>query len=300
MKIPCSVIVMTKNEERNIEKCLRSAQGFAETFVVDSRSVDRTCEIAAGLGARVVQFDWNGKYPKKKQWCLENLPFSYDWVLYLDADEELTPAAAEEIRAEVCGRPKHSGYFAGYDYIFLGCVLRHGHRVYKLVLFDRHKAAFRTYNDLSAKNAGEVELHYQPSIDGSIGLLRKRIIHDDHVSLFHYFERHNSYSDWEAVVRIKGDSGGKESHLSNRRRLKKVFAWLPCKGLIAFTDSYILKGGFFDGYAGFHFAVARGVYYWQIGLKLRELEVAQRQLNSVVSSVKSTDGTENWRRHADQ
>ena len=74
-RVPVSVVVMTKNEESNLPKCLPSVERFDEVFVVDSRSDDRTQEIARSAGAEVVEFVWNGRYPKKKQWCLENLPF---------------------------------------------------------------------------------------------------------------------------------------------------------------------------------------------------------------------------------
>src|SRR5216684_1302539 len=114
MKIPVSVIIMTKNEERDLPKCLRSVADFAEVFVVDSSSTDCTCEIAREFGAHVVKFVWNRQYPKKKQWCLENLPTSYEWVLYVDADEEVGPVLAREIRSLVEGRTKHAGFFAGY------------------------------------------------------------------------------------------------------------------------------------------------------------------------------------------
>src|SRR5438093_11332304 len=137
MKIPVSVIVMTKEEERNIAKCLRSVEGFDEVFVVDSDSTDRTCAIAGAMGAKIVRFRWDGRYPKKKQWCLENLPFAHDWVLYLDADELLTPELREEIAGLLARPSRHAGWFATYEYVFLDRPLRHGHRVHKLVLFAR-------------------------------------------------------------------------------------------------------------------------------------------------------------------
>ncbi|WZB63940.1 glycosyltransferase [Achromobacter xylosoxidans] len=120
-KIPVSVVVMTKNEERNIAKCLKALAEFDEVFVIDSRSTDATCALAASLGAKVVDFQWNGKYPKKKQWCLEQLPFSHPVVLYVDADEEMTPALAREIRASL---PRFEagagGAFVPFDYVFCG------------------------------------------------------------------------------------------------------------------------------------------------------------------------------------
>ncbi|HKZ07038.1 MAG TPA: glycosyltransferase family 2 protein [Methylomirabilota bacterium] len=270
-RVPVSVIVMTKNEEANIAKCLRALRAFDEVFVVDSGSGDRTCAIAADLGATVVPFTWNGRYPKKKQWCLDELPFRHDWVLYVDADEEVRPELTREIAEAVAGPPRHAGYFVGYDYVFLGRVLRHGHRVYKLVLLNRHKARFPERDDLDVANMWEVEGHYQPLVEGTTGVLRARMRHDDHDTLYHYFERHNRYSDWEGTLRARRALlDAHEPQPTGRRALKALFARLPAKGLVAFLHSFVGKAGFLDGRAGFHYAVARAVYYWQIGLKTRE------------------------------
>jgi len=269
--LPASVIVMTKDEEANIAKCLRSVRGFDEVFVVDSGSRDRTCAIAAEMGATVVDFRWNGRYPKKKQWCLDELSFRHDWVLYVDADEEVTPELTEEIGRVLAGPPRHAGYFVGYDYVFLGHVLHHGHRVYKLVLLNRHKARFPERDDLDVANMWEVEGHYQPLVEGTTGALRRRMRHDDHATLYHYFERHNRYSDWEATLRARGTLLREaEAQPTGRRALKAIFARMPVKGLVAFLHSFVLRGGFLDGRAGFHYAIARGFYYWQIGIKSRE------------------------------
>ena len=277
-KIPVSVIVMTKDEEQNIAKCLRSVGNFAEVFVVDSGSADRTCAIAEGMGGKVIAFRWNGKYPKKKQWCLENLPLAHDWVLYVDADEEVSPQLSAEIRTLIAAGPQHAGYFVGYDYVFLGGVLSHGHRVYKLAFLARRKARFVEYDDLDIATALEIELHYQPRIQGSVGRLRGRMLHNDHKSLFQFFDRHNRYSDWEAVLRRRGVLVRPDDPQPGVRTiLKRIFAALPCKGPVAFVDSFLLKGGFMDRRAGFHFAVARAFYYWQVGVKMRGLGARQAE-----------------------
>jgi len=271
--IPVSVIVMTKNEESNLPKCLASVERFDEVFVADSLSKDRTAEIARAAGARVVEFDWNGRYPKKKQWCLENLPFRHDFVLYLDADEELSAPLVHEIAGHAARGFDRAGYFVGYDYVFLGRRLRHGLRVYKLVLFDRRRARFVERDDLDVEHMWEVEGHYQPRIDGPIGTLQARMLHRDEAGLYHYFERHNRYSDWEAALRSRDGIGRDDETLIGRRsRLKRTFAKMPFRPLGIFVYSYVLTGGFLDGRAGFNYAVSRGFYYWQIGLKLRERE----------------------------
>jgi glycosyltransferase involved in cell wall biosynthesis len=269
--IPVSVIVLTKNEERNLAKCLASARAFDELFVVDSQSTDGTCAIAEEHGARVLSFEWDGKYPKKKQWALEHVPFAHDWVLYLDADEEVTPELATEIRRLLPAGSRDAGYLVGLDYHFLGRTLQHGQRVHKLVLFDRRRGRFEARDDLDAENMWEVEGHYQPRIDGSVGTLDSPLVHDDHDSLYHYFERHNRYSDWEAVLR-RTANGSRETNGGSR--MKAIFNALPFKPLAFFVHSYLVRGGFLDGRAGYHYALAKAFYYWQI--RVKELELAER------------------------
>ena len=97
------MIVPCKNEESNIERCLNSVPWVDETFVIDSQSTDRTVELAKGLGAKVIQFHYEGGWPKKKNWALDNLAFSHDWVLILDADECLPLEAEKDLGMEGMG-----------------------------------------------------------------------------------------------------------------------------------------------------------------------------------------------------
>src|SRR5471032_1545951 len=100
-KVDVSVLVPIKNESRNLSRCLQSITWADEIWVVDSNSTDGSQDIAKKHGARVVQFGFNGTWPKKKNWALENLPFKHEWVFILDADEELNPDAEQELRAIV-------------------------------------------------------------------------------------------------------------------------------------------------------------------------------------------------------
>src|SRR5689334_5163848 len=97
-RVPVSVVIPTKNEAQNLPRCLGCVHWADEIFVVDSQSSDGSPEVAAQHGAEVVQFEFNGTWPKKKNWALENLPFRHEWVLILDADEVLPPAAETEFR----------------------------------------------------------------------------------------------------------------------------------------------------------------------------------------------------------
>ena len=273
-QIPVSVIVMTKNEEPNIRACLAPLMRFAELFVVDSNSTDATAVIAAEMGARVVPFIWNGLYPKKKQWCLDNLPFHCDWVLYVDADEQFSPQLVDEIAELMRSYPKAMGYFLRFDNSFLGRRLRHGLENFKLVMFNRHRGRFLDYKDLDVATMWEVEGHYQPVVDGEIAVLRNRALHADFRGLHQYFERLNRYSDWEAVIRSKGYiTAAGESQLGSRARLKRIFHHMPARSLAMFLYSYVYKRGFLDGRAGLAFATARFFYYWQVGMKMREAQI---------------------------
>src|SRR5579863_10361075 len=107
--LPLSAIVAVRNEARNLPRCLESLRDIGEVYVIDSQSTDDTVEIACSFGARVVQFHYQGGWPKKRQWAMETLPLAHDWILLLDADESLTPELAEEIRAAIQD-PRYDGY----------------------------------------------------------------------------------------------------------------------------------------------------------------------------------------------
>src|SRR5690349_14002470 len=96
-KFAVSVVVPVKNEADNLRRCLPALDWADQVFVVDSQSSDDTAAVALEHGAQVVQFHFNGTFPKKKNWALENLPLRNEWVLFVDADEVVVPALAQEI-----------------------------------------------------------------------------------------------------------------------------------------------------------------------------------------------------------
>ncbi|CAO3374925.1 glycosyltransferase family 2 protein [Azospirillum argentinense] len=269
--IPVSVVVMTRNEAANLPHCLPALDRFAERFVVDSGSTDGTPAIAAAAGALVVPFHWNGRYPKKKQWCLDHLPFGQEWVLFVDADERLGAALVEEIAALMAAGPRHAGYFVDGRPAFLGRRLRFGAGNRKLALFDRRKARFPPVPDLDVATMWEVEGHYQPVIAGAVGRLRHSLDHADDKPVAAWFERHARYADWEAALRSDGRMAGLIGLESRARRwLKTGFHRLPARPLLVFLYGYVVRLGFLDGGPGFHHALARAFYYWQVGVKIAD------------------------------
>lgn len=269
-KLPITVLVQTKNEEVGLSACLSGLSDFDEVVVVDSMSDDRTAAIATESGFRVVNFAWDGRYPKKKQWQLNNVETRNEWVLFMDADETPTRALISELQVVFAQHPPSVGAFdIDLDYVFAGRLLRHGHRVTKRCLIRRGAAWFPEMDDLSVPGMGELEGHYQPEVSGSARRLKGRILHNDLDPVSSWFARHNRYSDWEAHLRQRAAA---RSDVRRARTLKgRVFDAVPFKPLAFFIYSYLLRAGLLDGRAGFDYAFALSAYYWQIGLKEREL-----------------------------
>jgi len=268
--LPITVLILTKNEAQAIEACIKSLENFNQIIVIDSGSSDNTRIIADSLGAQIVDFEWNGKYPKKKQWSLELADIKNDWVLFLDADENVSPELSSEI-LRVYKNETFMNYVAfeiPILYSFMGKFLKHGHKVKKISLVNRKYCHFPVVDDLHVTNMWEVEGHYQPMYQGCLGKLSSNLIHLDPDPLYDYFARHNRYSDWEAELAL--DTKLSQLVLASRTRQGKIFNRLAFKPIVFFVYSFFIRKGLLDGRAGFHYAVALSFYYWQISIKTRE------------------------------
>ena len=263
-KIPVSLIIPCRNEEENLGRCLASVRWIDEVFVVDSNSTDGTKEIALKFGAEIVQFDYSGGWPKKKNWALENLPFSHEWVLILDADECLPPEAEAEISKIVCdSTPEHAGYWINRRYFFLGKALKHAYFPnWNLRLF-RHKLG--RYEKITAlnTNSGDNEVHEHVVVEGSTGKLGTIMDHHAFPTIESFVEKHNRYSNWEAIV--ESSSKDEENYLQHsevkgKRRLRRLFRKLPFRPSLRFLYVYLWQGGILDGWEGYVFARLHAQY----------------------------------------
>lgn len=271
--LPLVVIIPTKNEERNIARTVSAVVDEVEAVVVvDSGSTDETIALAAKHGAQTVHYAWDGRYPKKKQWCLDNVRTDIPWVLFLDGDETPAPALLDELRQlfrDSPAGPAAAAYDIGLRYYFAGKPLRHGYTVVKRSLLDRTRCRYAEPDDLDAPGMGEQEGHYQPIAD-SVGVLAGRIVHRDLDPVRTWFDRHNRYSDWEAWLEVH--PAVKEQVRGLKSRSGQLFSRMPLKPLVFFLYAYLARRGFVDGRAGFDYAVALSFYRWQTGVKKRELE----------------------------
>lgn len=260
-KIPVTVIVTTLNEENNLARCLAALERFDEIIVVDSGSTDATCTIAGGFGASVVSFSWNGRYPKKRQWCLDTLALKHDRVFFVDGDEEVTPALCDEIAALDWDC---AGYFVKGAYVVDGKVLRFGLKNNKLCLFDRRLVEFPVVDDLDIPGMGEMEGHYQPVLkavatEAKIGRLTAPLLHYALEDRARWAARHDNYALWQRGV--EGRGALPKDPFKLRYCFKMIFQKSPYRSGVAFFHSYIVKGGILDGRQGIKLAISRKKYY---------------------------------------
>lgn len=264
MKIPVSVIVVTKNEEKSILPCLNSLQGFDEIIVVDSASQDRTSQIAHDSGVPVIQFKWNGHYPKKRQWCLDQLPLKHDWVLFIDADERMTETLKHEISATVTSSTDAAGYFIQGRHVLNGKLLKHGLHNNKIALLNRRLMEFPIVDDLDIPGMGEIEGHYQPVLKNGfeekpILRLKGPLLHLSMEDPRAWIFRHQKYARWERGMNEK--NSWPKDPVSWREKLKSFLRKSRRRPQIIFFISYVLCLGFLDGKEGLTYARHKREYY---------------------------------------
>jgi glycosyltransferase involved in cell wall biosynthesis len=231
-----SACIITYNEADRIEACLRSVSFCDETVVVDSHSTDSTREIAASLGARVIERDWPG-YRSQKQFAVEAA--GSDWVLCLDADERLSPELRTEIETvRTKGFVGHAGWSVPRITDYFGRFLRHGNAYPdRLIrLFDRRSGGW-TGN----------EIHENTQVLGSVGRLGGHLEHYSYRSLTDHLNRMQRYADLMAhALYGRGKRCG----------LLKVLA----NPLWRFVRGYFIRLGFLDGWRGLVFALVEASY----------------------------------------
>ncbi len=282
--IPVSVIIPVRNEAHNLARCLESLRGFGEVFVIDSGSTDATVEIAASYVARVVQFHYSGGWPKKRQWAMDSLSFTHDWILLLDADEALTPELTDDIRQAI-RNDQISGYFIRLQMHFLGRTLKYsGGHLEKLSLFRRGQGHFECRLRDQDTSMADMEVHEHIVVDGNTAKLKHSLIHHNVESLSRYIRKHDEYSNWEAKVWLEGETPSElppsmtGTQAQRRRWLRKKLFKLPGSPVLYFLYKYILRLGFLDGVPGLIYCGFQGIQFFHIKAKIYELRAKKNTL----------------------
>jgi len=269
-----SVLVLSKNEEANIQACLDSVSWCDDVVVLDSQSTDRTREIASANGARLFERAFDN-FGAQRNHALDNIDFRHAWVFHLDADERFNDDLRRECE-EVIAKDEHSAYFVANRLMFLRRWIKYSSQ------YPYHQVRLVKRGEARFAKAGHGQR--EDATQRGVGYLRTPY---DHLNfskgIADWVARHNRYSSHEAAEAAElcegrvpvGDIFSSDS-LARKRALKRLHARLPARWLFKFLYLYVLKCGFLDGYPGFAYCTLNGFYDFLISVKIREMRSGKR------------------------
>lgn len=241
-KASISAVILTKNEERNIRKCLESLKWVDEIIIVDGFSTDKTVEIAKSYGAKIVEHKFEGDFGLERNIGNENA--TSDWILALDADEVIPENTRKEIENILENGSEFDAYNVPRLQYFLGKPLLYGGRYHSIVNFFRKgKAKF------------EGKVHHLVLVDGKTGELKNPIEHYPFHTISEYLQKHDRYTNYEAQEMFDKYKEGK---------LPEVKYNLGMRPLKLFFKGYFKKKGYKDGILGLMFSI---LFSWSHFLK---------------------------------
>lgn len=246
-----SVVIISKNEEKNIARCLESVKWADEIILIDSKSADRTVEIAERYGARVYSPEWQGYGAAKVEGVNRA---GCEWILSVDADEEVPSELANEIKAALSNDSEYSGYYIPRRTMFLGRWIKHcgWYPDFVLRLFRKSRGNFD----------GAV-IHEKVVVNGSTSRMRSELLHYSYSCLEEYLEKFNRYTTL----------GAEEAY---RRGIRSGWYDIVIKPPVSFVKHFISKQGFRDGIEGFLISVLSSIAVMAKYAKLREMYKNQR------------------------
>lgn len=273
-KVPISAIILTYNEEKNIERCLKSIYDWVdEIFIVDSFSNDKTIEISKKYTDKIYQHEFIN-YSEQRNWAQRNLPIKNDFVFHIDADEWVS----EELKKEIFEIFK-KGYFEKYDgflisrkTIFYNRWIKYGGHYprYHLRIFKKNKGRCEKR---------EYDQHF--IIEGRIKKLKSPIINDVTMEISEFINKYAKWANFEAKSIINKEKEEiKPSLIGNPiqrvRWLKKnIYLKLPLffRCFLYFIYRYFLRLGFLDGIEGLIFHFLQGFWFrFIVDVKIWELK----------------------------
>lgn len=264
------IMIPTFNESSHISETVENALKVGPVYVLDSYSKDGTQELARKAGATVIEHPFEN-YSRQKNWGLDNLPFTGDWVFILDADERITPQLREELFDTASKPGAAEGYFVNRVVLFMGRPIRHGGLFpsWNLRFFRRGTCR---YEDRS--------VHEHMICEGRTDYMKELMLHIRRESISEYLTKHIKYADMESDEWVKMATGTKSeaparelfrAQLRLRQWIRReVWPRTPMKPGIRFVYMYFLKMGFLDGKAGWHLASLMASYEYMITLLYKD------------------------------
>lgn len=249
-----SVVLITLNEERNIERCLGSVAWADEIIVVDSFSSDATIERARAHTGIILQHAYDGDIRQRERgFALA----TGDWLFYIDADEEVTPELRDEILRTVRDPAAKDGYSVPRKVMVFGAWILHGgwHPDYTFRLF--RKGAYR---------AEQAEVHGGFTVDGEKGVLRGELLHYTYATIEQYLAKMNDYTSLQV-----------SNKLASHRGFRVGWGKLLLSPVSHFLRAYISRKGYRDGIHGFLLAVLGAIYTFGLYAKIWEYRMRERE-----------------------
>ena len=240
-----SVVVITLNEAERLRACLESAAWADELVVVDAESQDKTVQIAREFTDRVLVRPWAG-FAVQKNFAVAQA--TGDWILSLDADEEVPPELRAEIQALLGAEPAEDGYRVPRRNIFWGRWIRHGglYPDWQLRLFRRGRGRFV-----------ERTVHESVRVEGRVGRLESPLVHRSYRDVADFLERADRYSTLAAAEWVRS---GRRAGVGD----------LVVRPAGRFLSMYVVRGGFLDGWPGFLLACLYAYYVFVRSAKVWE------------------------------
>ena len=222
-----SVVIITKNNEEVIERCLESAKNFSEIILVDEYSTDKTEEISKKFNTKIIKQKWLG-FAKQKNLGIKNT--RNDWVLSLDSDESLSKELLNEIKN--LDPNNFDGFYLKRRTKFLGHYITHAgwYPDYQIRLFKKSKMMFE-----------DRDVHEKVLPNGNIGKLKNDILHESYKNIEEYLEKFNKYTTL--------DAGSKR--YKNYKISFKFYLLILFKPIYKFLKMYLWQLGFLDGFIGY-------------------------------------------------
>lgn len=283
-----AIVILTLNEEKHIERCLRYAQELTpEIYVVDSFSTDATVDIARAMGAQVYQHEFRN-HADQLAWAMEHLPIAAEWVMRVDADEILSAELAQEIRSRLKDAGASMAGFVIPLYVrFQGRLIRHGgYPQWQLRLWR--------------KGRGMVEQRWMDEkivVQGETGSLDGDYLDDNLNGIGWWTDKHNRYSTREAIdllnrryrfQPVAGHPALTPQALRVRWLKEHVYVRLPLglRAFLFFGYRMVFRLGVLDGRGGFVFHFLQGCWYrFLVDVKVRAVE--QRMQSDGVDCVEA-------------
>jgi glycosyltransferase involved in cell wall biosynthesis len=271
MLLDLTIAIPVRNEEINLPGCLAAiGNNLAQKVIlIDSGSTDKTKEIAVEFGVEILDFTWNGKYPKKRNWYLQNHTPTTKWILFLDADEYLTENFKSELREKLTQDNK-AGYWLRYSIYFMGKKLKGGYPLKKLALFRMGAGEYERIEEDKWSNL-DMEVHEHAVLSGEIGYFKTAIDHMDFRGITNLNNKHTEYAIWEARRYLKiRDNTAVRSNWTWKQRTKYYLMGTIWIGPAFLFGSFLLLAGFRDGKRGLAFAIFKMSYFNQVYCNIQE------------------------------